>query len=376
VPVLRIGALVVSPPVVLAPMAGITNPAFRRLCREAGGGLLVSEMITARGLVEDRSSSWERAAFDPDESPRSIQLYGSDPWAMGEATRRLADEGHVDHIDVNLGCPVRKITRHGGGAALPARPRLLADLLAAAVVGAGDVPVTVKLRIGLDEATPTHLAAGRIAADVGCAAVTLHGRTATQLYAGAARWSAIAELKAAVPDIPVLGNGDIWTAADALSMQAETGCDGVVIGRGCLGRPWLFAELEDAYAGRPGRPAPMLRDVVATMDRHVALLAEHLGPARAALDFRKHVAWYLTGYPVGATVRRSLTTAVDVERLRAGLAVLADRRGDLRPRPGAAEGRRGTQRGPQALVLPDGWLERVDDPTPPDGAAEVAVSGG
>lgn len=375
-PVLRIGPLAVSPPVVLAPMAGITNPAFRRLCRESGGGLFVSEMITARGLVEDRSTSWARAAFDPDESPRSIQLYGADPWAMGEATRRLTGEGHVDHIDVNLGCPVRKITRHGGGAALPARPRLLADLLSAAVDGAGEVPVTVKLRIGLDDRTITHLTAGRIAADVGCAAVTLHGRTAAQLYAGAADWTAIAELKAAVPEVPVLGNGDIWTAADALRMQAETGCDGVVIGRGCLGRPWLFADLADAYAGRSPRPAPVLREVVATMARHVALLVDHLGPERAVLDFRKHVAWYLTGFPVGGAARRSLATAVDLSRLHEGLAALADRLGDLRPAPGAVTGPRGTQRGPQTLTLPDGWLELVDDATPPGRGAEVAVSGG
>lgn len=373
-PVLRIGPLAVSPPVVLAPMAGITNPAFRRLCRGYGAGLYVSEMITARGLVEDSAKTWSRAVFADDESPRSIQLYGADPATMGEAVAILVGRDHVDHIDLNLGCPVRKITRNGGGAALPARPRLLHDLLAAAVAAAGDVPVTVKVRIGIDDELVTYLDAGRIAADAGCAAIALHGRTAVQLYSGRADWSAIARLKDAVTDIPVLGNGDVWTGADAVRMQAETGCDGVVIGRGCLGRPWLFRDLADAYAGRDPQPAPPLGIVADTMARHARLLADHLGPDRAVRDIRKHVPWYLTGYPVGGDVRRALGTCGSLDELDAQLGAL-DR--DLAPVPGVVDGPRGTQRGPQdALTLPEGWLDLRDDPTPPGRGAELAVSGG
>ncbi|MEZ5143201.1 MAG: tRNA dihydrouridine synthase DusB [Acidimicrobiales bacterium] len=370
---LRIGPITVSPPVVLAPMAGITTPPFRRLCRGYGAGLYVSEMITARGLVEGNDKSWHRAAFDAEESPRSIQLYGADPRTVGEAVRRLVEEGHVDHVDLNLGCPVRKITRHGGGAALPARPALLRDLLTAAVRGAGTVPVTVKFRIGLDHDVVTYLDTGRIAEDAGCAAVALHGRTAAQLYSGSADWGAIARLKEAVRSIPVLGNGDVWCAADALRMQAETGCDGVVVGRGCLGRPWLFRDLADAYAGRAPAPPPRLGEVADTMARHLQLLCAHLGEERGVRDLRKHVPWYLTGYPVGGATRRHLATLSSRAELEDALAAL-DRA--LAPVPEAVDGPRGTQRGPQTLTLPDGWLARRDDPTPPGRSAELATSGG
>ncbi len=197
---------------VLAPMAGVTNAAFRRLCRQFGAGLYVSEMVNARGLAEGGERSWELAAFDPDESPRSIQLYGTDPAAVSAAVSLLIDGARVDHIDLNFGCPVRKVTRHGGGAAVPVRPALLASIIAAAVAAAGPVPVTVKMRLGIDHELLTYLEAGRIAQDQGVAAVSLHARTAAQLYSGRADWTAIARLKQAL-DVPVLGNGDVWTAA-------------------------------------------------------------------------------------------------------------------------------------------------------------------
>ncbi len=254
---LRLGnKVIVDPPVVLAPMAGVTNRAFRSLCRRFGGALLVGEMVNARGLVEGSQRSFELAAFDSDESTRSLQLYGTDPTTLGEAVRIVADRG-ADHVDLNFGCPVRKVTRHGGGAAVPARPRLLAAIVDAAV-RAGEpygVPVTVKMRMGIDDARMTFLTAGRAAADAGAAWVALHSRTAEQYYSGEARWDGIAELVAALPDIQVLGNGDIWSADDALRMQRETGCAGVVVGRGCLGRPWFFGELQAAYRGEE-RPAP------------------------------------------------------------------------------------------------------------------------
>jgi len=370
---LRIGPLEVSPPVVLAPMAGITNTAFRRICRDHGAGLFVSEMVTARGLVEDSDKSWARAAFGPDETPRSIQLYGSDPRSMGEAVRRLTTEGHVDHIDINLGCPVRKITRHGGGAALTARPGLLAALLGAAVDNAGAVPVTVKFRIGIDDSLPTYLDAGRVAEEAGCAAVALHGRTAAQLYSGTADWSAIATLKQAVTTIPVLGNGDIWKGTDAVRMMRETGCDGVVIGRGCLGRPWLFGDLADAFAGRAPADPPPLGEVLDTMARHSALLVDHLGEQRALLDFRKHVTWYLTGYPAGSAARKILHDAGSLTDFHRALAEL-DRM--IVPIPGAVDLPRGTHRGPQTVTLPDRWLADRDSLVPPGALADVGVSGG
>ncbi len=242
-----IGPFSVWPPVVLAPMAGVTNPPFRTLCRHYGAGLYVSEMITARALVEGNRKTLLLASFDPAETTRSLQLYGTDPHYVGEAVRFLVGEGRIDHLDMNFGCPVRKVTSKGGGAAIPLKPRLLRNIVRAAVQAAGLVPVTIKFRIGIDERYHTHLEAGRIAQEEGCAAVALHARTAAQLYDGEARWDEIARLKQAVTRIPVLGNGDIWEAEDALRMMRATGCDGVVVGRGCLGRPWLFRDLADVF---------------------------------------------------------------------------------------------------------------------------------
>ena len=253
-----IGPIKVWPPVVLAPMAGVTNYPFRRLCRSFGAGLYVSEMITARALVEQQSKTLKLADFGPEETPRSLQIYGVDPHYVGEAVRRLVGEGKVDHIDMNFGCPVRKVTRKGGGAAVPARPKLLARIVRAAVGAAGRVPVTLKFRMGIDQSLRTDLSSGQVAQDEGCVAVGLHARTAAQLYDGQACWDAIAQLKQRL-SIPVLGNGDIWEAGDALRMMRQTGCDGVIVGRGCLGRPWLFRELADVFEGNPARSAPRAR---------------------------------------------------------------------------------------------------------------------
>lgn len=369
---LRIGPLSVWPPVVLAPMAGVTNTAFRRLCRRFGGGLYVSEMVNARGLVEGGRRSWELASFDADETPRSIQLYGTDPWAVGEAVRQLVGEGQVDHVDLNLGCPVRKVTRHGGGAALPARPRLLAAVLASAVAAAGEVPVTVKMRTGLDQRRLTHLEAGRIAAAEGAAAVALHARTAEQHYSGQADWSAIAELVAALEGVPVLGNGDIWTASDAVRMMGSTGCHGVVVGRGCLGRPWLFADLQTVFEGGSEAPPPRLGRVAEVLAEHLRLLAGHLGEQRALQDVRKHVAWYLLGYPVGGPVRRQLMGAPSIPAFEEVLDGLDPR---LEPLPGSGSSPRGKQDGPHPVTVPEGWVD-AGAQTPPIPAAELATSGG
>lgn len=364
----------VWPPVVLAPMAGITNVAFRQLCREQGGGVYVCEMITTRALVERNPKTMRMIAFGADERPRSLQLYGIDPQVVAAAVRMVVDEDLADHIDLNFGCPVPKVTRKGGGAALPWRRRLFARIVQAAVDAAAPagVPVTVKMRKGIDDDHLTYVEAGLAAQEAGVAAVALHARTAAQRYSGAADWDAIGTLKAAL-DVPVLGNGDVWEADDALRMMAQTGADGVVVGRGCLGRPWLFADLEAAFEGRPDRRLPALGEVAATMRRHAELLTDWLGGERdGCTDFRKHVAWYLKGFPVGSEVRRSLAMV-------SGLAELDDLLGKLdaaEPFPTSTLGQpRGRTNSPGRVVLPEHWLDDRDDDGVPEGA-EVADSGG
>ncbi|MBL1077616.1 tRNA dihydrouridine synthase DusB [Nocardia sp. 2] len=372
---LRIGPYQVDPAVVLAPMAGITNVAFRTLCREFGSAtsLYVCEMITARAVVERNEKTLHMMSFGPDESPRSMQLYGVDPKTLGEAVRIVVGEGWADHIDMNLGCPVKKVTRLGGGSALPYKRRLFANIVREMVSAAGDVPVTFKFRIGIDDEHHTYLDTGRIAEAEGAAGVALHARTAAQLYSGQADWSHIARLKEAVTTIPVLGNGDIFTAADALRMMDETGCDGVVVGRGCLGRPWLFAELSAALRGEPIPTGPTLGRVGEILLRHAALLVEHDGADKAMRDIRKHMAWYFMGFPIGSDLRRKFATV-------SSLTQIEDLVGQLDPSVpfpvDEATGPRGRQGSPQVKVaLPDGWLDDPEDDSVPT-AADVMHSGG
>jgi nifR3 family TIM-barrel protein len=373
-PALKIGPYEVDPPVVLAPMAGITNVAFRRLCREYGAGLYVCEMITSRALVERSPETLHMITFDGTERPRSLQLYGVDPATVGAAVRMVADEDLADHVDLNFGCPVPKVTRRGGGAALPFKRALFADIVGAAVRAAEPhgIPVTVKFRIGIDDEHTTYLDAGRIAAARGAAAVALHARTAAQRYSGRADWSAIATLRDAVPaHVPVLGNGDIFAAPDAVGMMRQTGCDGVVIGRGCLGRPWLFGELEAAFRGLPVPPPPMLGRVADILRRHAALLCDHLGEFRATREIRKHIAWYLRGFAVAGTLRHALAMVSSLAELDELLARLPP---DV-PYPPEADGPRGRQGSPGRVILPVGWLDDPDDRTVPAGA-ELPHSGG
>jgi nifR3 family TIM-barrel protein len=372
----RIGPLEPVAPVVLAPMAGVTNAPFRAMCRELAPGLIyVNEMVMASALVNGNAKTQRMITFADGESPRSLQLYGSDPVTMGEAVRRLCDADRVDHIDLNFGCPAAKVTRKGGGAAVPAKPKLLRSILRAAVGAAAPygVPVTAKFRMGLTGDLLTFRLTGRIAAEEGVAAIALHARTAEQHYAGAADWSAIGELKDAVAEIPVLGNGDIWEAADALAMMRATGCDGVVIGRGCLGRPWLFADLVAVLNGLAPAPTPLLGQVVETMARHAQLLAGHLGENLAMRDFRKHTSWYLTGYPVGGEVRRRFSNVSTLAELDDLIAALDP---TLAVVPGGERIRRGHTNGPIRVALPAGYLDDPDDATPPDDADVMALSGG
>jgi nifR3 family TIM-barrel protein len=359
-------------------MAGVTNAAFRTLCRSYGAGLYVNEMVSARALVEGSEKTRRMLTFGADEDVHSIQLYGVDPDVISRSVSMLVEQFRIDHIDLNMGCPVPKVTKLGGGAALPLHGLLFAAIVRAAVRAAGTIPVTVKMRMGIDDETITFVNAGRTAADEGAAAVALHARTAEQLYSGNAHWSAIAELKSVVTTVPVLGNGDIWEAADGVEMMRQTGCDGVVVGRGCLGKPWLFRDLADAFAGRPVQPPPPLGEVIEVMRRHVRLLVGmHSDELWGVRDFRKHVGWYLAGYPVGGTTRRDLAQTSTLAELDALMDALLDRVGSDTPLP--PENRRivrGHTQGPRRVTLPAGWRESATDPTPPPKEADSIVSGG
>ncbi len=369
---LMLGTHPVDPPVVLAPMAGITNRAFRQLCREQGAGIYVCEMITTVALAHRNPKTARLIEFGPLERPRSMQLYGVDPDITAKAVRRVVDENLADHIDLNFGCSVKKITSKGGGSAIPWKRNLFGAIVRAAVRNAGGLPVTVKMRKGIDDNHLTYVEAGLIAQDAGVRWVALHARTAAQRYSGEADWEAIATLKQAL-DIPVLGNGDIWEADDAVRMRSETGCDGVVIGRGCLGRPWLFADLQAAFAGRSSRKLPSLGEVAAIMRRHAELLVRWWGLEREGVtDFRKHMAWYLKGFPAGSELRRAMAMA-------SSLSELDDLLGKLDPAapfPTDILGQpRGRTNSPAKVVLPYGWLADRDSCAVPEDA-EHDDSGG
>lgn len=399
---LEIGSLTLSHPVVLAPMAGVTNAPFRRLCRRYGGALYVSEMVMARALLERTPRTLRMIQFGPEETPRSLQLYGTEPVSLGEAVRQLVAGGEVDHIDMNFGCPAPKVTRNGGGSAVPVKRALFRSIVRAAVRAAaaesgGRVPVTIKFRKGINDDLLTFIEAGRIGEDEGVAAVSLHARTAEQLYSGDADWNAITELKQAVTSIPVLGNGDIWEAEDALRMVEQTGCDGVVVGRGCLGRPWLFGDLVAAFDGKEIPPPPRLGEVIETMCEHAALLVEHfdglplsrrrgpepgsidaataagVGNGKGIRDFRKHAGWYMTGYAVGPDVRRRLGMVSSLPELDD---IVAELDPALQLVEGGRRFKRGHTNGPRPVHLPYGYLDDRDDPTPPSVDAEIAGGSG
>lgn len=385
-PALTYGNIAIATPVVLAPMAGITNTAFRRLCREFGGGLFVSEMVTSRALVERTEESMRLVSHHESEDIRSVQLYGVDPKTIAEAVTMLVAENRADHIDLNFGCPVPKVTRKGGGAALPWKSDLFASIVNSAVRAAGSVPLTVKMRKGIDADHLTYLDAGKAARDAGVTAIALHGRTASDYYSGNADWDAIAKLRESLPDVQVLGNGDIWSAADAIRMMRQTGVDGVVVGRGCLGRPWLFGDLQaafDEYQSNPNSEAivnpiqPNLGEVADAFKRHAELLVEFFeNETHACRDIRKHVAWYFKGYPVGGEFRASLAQVQSLSHMDEILGTL-DRSQQF---PGdEAEGPRGRLGGAKVCSLPENWLQSRSLNS--HGAAllldaEIGVSGG
>jgi nifR3 family TIM-barrel protein len=383
---LQVGAVQIDSPVVLAPMAGITNRAYRTLCREYGStdpskpnGLYVSEMVTSRALIERNAETLDMVTFGSNENPRSVQLYGVDPVVMAGAVKIIVDEDRADHIDLNFGCPVPKVTRKGGGSALPWKKDLFRAIVRAAVTTAdGRVPVSVKMRKGIDDDHLTYLEAGRAAAEEGVAWVALHGRTAQQMYGDTADWDAIASLKSELAPLgtPVLGNGDIWTPQDALDMVARTGADGVVVGRGCLGRPWLFGQLAAAFAGEPIPADPRLGEVLTILRRHAELLVVDYGEVKGCRDIRKHMAWYLKGFSVKQQVRQALGTVATLDELD-DLLVQINPDQDFNAEVGS--GPRGRTSGGRRPTLPDGWLDSpyLDEAQAAEiSQAELHVSGG
>lgn len=384
---LQTSRFVVNPPVVLAPMAGITNQAFRRLCREYGAGLYVSEMVTSRALIERSPETIRMVTPDPDEQIRSVQLYGVDPEVMSKAVEMLIRENRADHIDLNMGCPVPKVTKKGGGAALPWKQDLFKSILESAVntankvateLGVKPVPVTVKMRMGIDDDHLTYLEAGRAAANAGVAWVALHARTAEQMYSGKARWDAIKNLVEELKDlnVPVLGNGDIWSAQDALDMVKQTGCAGVVVGRGCLGRPWLFGQLAAAFAGNEIAKDPGLDVVTQIIKRHAVLLCELYGEYKGIRDIRKHMAWYLKGFSVGNQLRTSLAMVESLDNLDFLLSKLDTNQAFPEIIVDKPRGRVGSQK---KVSLPHNWLNSrsIEKNEVKDlREAELSVSGG
>ena len=354
--------VVLTTPVVLAPMAGITNAAFRRLCREQGAGLFVSEMVTARALIERREETFRLIKPGVGETPRSVQLYAVDPVVLGKAVDLLGSENLADHIDLNFGCPVPKVTRRGGGAALPYKRKLFSAIVESAVKAASKygMPVTVKMRVGINSDHQTFLESAKSAADLGVAWVALHARTAAQLYEGRSDWNKITELveHLSSTDVPVLGNGDIWSGQDAISMMEQTGCAGVVVGRGCLGRPWLFADLVSAFNGENKRVNPTLFEVRQIMLRHGQLLVEYFeNEDRAMRDIRKHMAWYLKGFSVPREIRASLGMVGSLIEMKQLLSGVTDQ-----PYPQeVGDGPRGRTSHGREVKLPDGWLDDPDE---------------
>ena len=310
---LKIGNVGLSSPFLLAPLAGITDGPFRRLCAEQGAALVYSEMVSAKGLWYKDKNTGKLLEILDGEEPVAYQLFGHEPEIMAFAARELEGCGNVI-FDINMGCPVPKIVKNGEGSALMKNPDLAHDVVAAAVKNTSK-PVTVKIRAGWDAASVNAVEVARAAADAGAAAVAVHGRTREQYYSGKADWSVIAAVKSAV-DIPVIGNGDVTDAASGLRMMEETGCDFVMVGRGALGNPWIFAELNAAWRGEPLPPPPTKEDKKQMMLRHFGDVLELKGEYVAVREMRKHVGWYLKGVPGAAAFRGRINQINSAEELR------------------------------------------------------------
>ena len=309
---MQIGNLTVRPPVVLAPMAGVTDGPFRRLCRRNGAGLVYSEFLSSDGLVRGALPQREKIAFTPEERPIGFQLFGARSAAIAEAAQMLCCAG-PDLIDLNFGCPARKVIRKNGGAAVLKHLDLLEEIVKRTAESI-DRPLTVKMRAGFEESNPVFIEAAQRAVRAGAVAITLHARSGQSGFGGPANWEFIRVLKQAV-NVPVIGNGDIRRPADALAMMEQTGCDAVMIGRGALGRPWIFRQIEDFLQTRQTPPEPPLQEKFDVLRWHVAEEITLHGERRGILRMRRHMGWYVRGLPDAAELRQRLMTAIDYRQV-------------------------------------------------------------
>lgn len=297
---LKIGNVILDSPVILAPMAGVTDLPFRLLCRRKGAGLLCMEMVSAKAIFYHNRNTEALLEIHPEETPVSLQLFGSEPKLMGEMAKRI-EERPFSILDINMGCPVPKVVNNGEGSALMKNPRLAGEIMTA-VVKATEKPVTVKIRKGFDEEHINAVELAKIAEDSGVAAIAVHGRTREQYYSGAADWEIIRQVKEAV-SIPVIGNGDVTDAYSAERMLTQTGCDGIMVGRAARGNPWIFRQI-DEYLSNGAVPRPVNpEEIRRTILEHAALMAEYKGEYLAVREMRKHIAWYTSGMKNSAAFR-------------------------------------------------------------------------
>lgn len=310
---LKIGNVELANNVILAPMAGVTDLPFRVLCQEQGCGLVCMEMVSAKAILYKNKNTQELLQVDERERPVSLQLFGSDPKILSEIAASLED-GPYDIFDINMGCPVPKIVKNGEGSALMKNPKLVEEILAA-MVKAVKKPVTVKFRKGFDDSCINAVEIAKIAEASGVAAVAVHGRTREQYYSGKADWDIIRQVKEAV-SIPVIGNGDVFSAEDAKRLVEETGCDGIMVARGAKGNPWIFNQIR-AYLDTGVIPEkPSKEELKAMIMRHGQMLAEFKGENIAMREMRKHVAWYTAGYPHSSSLRNDINSVVTLVELQ------------------------------------------------------------
>ena len=292
-------------PLYLAPMAGVSESPFRRMCRRFGADVVVTEFLSAEGIRRENPATLAKLKFGAEERPIGVQIFGADPIAMGDAAALVTEVFEPEFIDINFGCPVKKVVRRNGGSGCLRDLGLVQEVIKA-VSGGTHLPVTVKIRSGWNEEMRDPVQIALRCQDAGAGAIALHPRTRTQMYSGAARWEEIAALVAAL-EIPVIGNGDIKTADDAYRMWRETGCAAVMIARGAFGQPWIFDQTRDLMEGRAKRPAPPVEERFAIALEHVRLVQEYeADPRGAAIEFRKHLGWYVKGLPNSVEMKKRL----------------------------------------------------------------------